>query len=586
MMRRAKQFVAGLGPQSDSLTVLPPAPLRRGQDGRDDVDAKVRRAVRLSLAAVIVVLAAYAWSQRWVQDDAYITFRYSDHLASGLGPVWNPEQPVEGYTNFLWMVLTALGMLVEVAPQQASAVLGIACFCGSLVIVYHLARRVIGDNRWALMAAVLSGTNYSFLMYATGGLETQLDAMLTLWLLFLTVRALQDGEASVRNAALTSVLVSLALMTRPDSVLVGALAIGVQAYVIRRHERRRFRACIALLLPALALTASWLTWKYSYYGNILPNTYYAKLGGHRAETLVRGIVYVAWLFVSYWWIVAVAAVVAMARKNGVGPRDLVRLDPAVGLLAAHVVLWLSYIVWTGGDIMEFRLLVPVIPVVLVLLLVLAHRAVPDIRMAVALGAILIVGSVTHALTFQMYVRPPGISTIPILRQVGGGQPQTNWESIGRALRQDLGSPPDVTIAVSPAGAIPFFSKLRTIDMLGLNDAWVARHGYARQGCVVCAGHSRMAQIAYLNAQGVNLLIGDPQIVRLAAPPRGFTDVVRRMYFDEKVDYEAIAPDARLVFIPLGGDFALAVAYLSPSPSVDSLLRRGTWLAGPVRQPVR
>lgn len=586
MMRRAKQLVAGLGPQGDSLTVGPPAPPRRGRDGRDDADAKVRRAVRLSLAAVIVVLAAYAWSQRWVQDDAYITFRYSDHLVSGLGPVWNPDQPVEGYTNFLWMVLTALGMLLELAPQQASAVLGIACFCGSLVIVYHLARRVIGDYRWALIAAVLSGTNYSFLMYATGGLETQLDAMLTLWLLFLTVRALQEGAVSVRNAALTSVLVSLALMTRPDSVLVGALAIGVQAYVIRRHERRRFRVSVALLLPALVLTASWLTWKYSYYGNILPNTYYAKLGGHRAETLVRGIVYVAWLFVSYWWIVAVAAVVAMARKNGVGLRDLVRLDPAVGLLAAHVVLWLSYIVWTGGDIMEFRLLVPVIPVVLVLLLVSAHRAVPDVRMAVALGAILIVGSVTHALAFQMYVRPPGISTIPTLRQVGSDVPQTNWESIGRALRRGLGGPPDVTIAVSPAGAIPFFSKLRTIDMLGLNDAWVARHGYARQGCVVCAGHSRMAQIAYLNAQGVNLLIGDPQIVRLSAPPRGFADVVRRMYFDENVDYEAIAPDARLVFIPLDADLALAAAYLSPCPTVDNLLRRGTWLAGPVRQPAR
>jgi hypothetical protein len=207
---------------------------------------------------------------------------------------------------------------------------------------------------------------------------------------------------------------------------------------------------------------------------------------------------------------------------------------------------------------------------------------PDFRFAVALAVVLVAGSVTHSLAFQMYVRPQGISTIPTLREVGSDSSDTNWEAMGRALRRDLDGARDVTIAVSPAGAIPFFSGLRTIDMLGLNDAWVARHGYARKGCVVCAGHSRIAQVEYLKTQGVNLLIGDPQVVNLSAPPQSFAEIVRQMYFDEEIDYEAIPPDARLVLVPLGGDLALAAVYLSRSATIDRLLEQGTWHSLPRR----
>ena len=57
----------------------------------------------------VVVAALSALAARLVTgphpiDDAYITFRYSRNLAEGLGPVWNAGDPVEGYTNFLWML--------------------------------------------------------------------------------------------------------------------------------------------------------------------------------------------------------------------------------------------------------------------------------------------------------------------------------------------------------------------------------------------------------------------------------------------------------------------------------------------------
>ena len=41
-------------------------------------------------------------------EDAFITFRFAKNLANGHGLLWNiGESPVEGYTNFLWLLLSA-----------------------------------------------------------------------------------------------------------------------------------------------------------------------------------------------------------------------------------------------------------------------------------------------------------------------------------------------------------------------------------------------------------------------------------------------------------------------------------------------
>src|SRR5262249_35012416 len=51
--------------------------------------------------------------------------------------------------------------------------------------------------------------------------------------------------------------------------------------------------------------------------------------------------------------------------------------------------------------------------------------------------------------------------------------------VGRWLRDH--APPEAGIAVNAAGAIPYFSRLPTIDMLGLNDARIAHSDMPRMG---------------------------------------------------------------------------------------------------------
>ena len=63
---------------------------------------------------------ALASSVAWLCDDAFISFRYADHLARGLGLVFNVGERVEGYTSFLWVVTSAGALLVGVSPLAAA----------------------------------------------------------------------------------------------------------------------------------------------------------------------------------------------------------------------------------------------------------------------------------------------------------------------------------------------------------------------------------------------------------------------------------------------------------------------------------
>src|SRR5690348_12504444 len=67
-------------------------------------------AILLILAAcVFVLLLLERYLGVYMPDDAYITYRYAENLATGHGLVFNAATPpVEGYSNLLWILLLAL----------------------------------------------------------------------------------------------------------------------------------------------------------------------------------------------------------------------------------------------------------------------------------------------------------------------------------------------------------------------------------------------------------------------------------------------------------------------------------------------
>ncbi len=80
------------------------------------------RVTPLAVVLAVAVLAAFVMQVRawaFLCDDAFISFRYAEHLGRYGMPVFNvvdPPERVEGYTNFSWVVLLALGSAVGVEP--------------------------------------------------------------------------------------------------------------------------------------------------------------------------------------------------------------------------------------------------------------------------------------------------------------------------------------------------------------------------------------------------------------------------------------------------------------------------------------
>ena len=143
-------------------------------------------------------------------------------------------------------------------------------------------------------------------------------------------------------------LLGLATLTRPDGLLI---ALSVYAVALAFMARRGFHRALSALWMPLALfglmVLGHVLFRFSYYGDWLPNTYYAKVGGRTWWSM--GLSYLA-LFVLeygiYLWAPLLAGAIAYHRKR--------RSAYVPAIFAAVILPHLVYVVAIGGDHFEFR----------------------------------------------------------------------------------------------------------------------------------------------------------------------------------------------------------------------------------------
>ena len=159
-------------------------------------------------------------------------------------------------------------------------------------------------------------------------------------------------------------------------------------------------------------------------------------------------------------------------------------------------------------------------------------------------------------------------------------PSENWIGVGKTLGASFNYDPTVLIATTAAGAIPFYSRLETVDMLGLNDKWVARNGLPVGNR---PGHQRLAPFSYLLSRGVNLVISHPHVIsRTSAPPQNilFSDALKEFHVPF-TDQDTMPGNAKLVEIPIDDKYAVLVLYLTPHPLIDQAIQKNNWRWAPL-----
>ncbi|MDP9150874.1 MAG: hypothetical protein M3O36_13165 [Myxococcota bacterium] len=443
------------------------------------VSAHVRANARANL--LVIALAGICWGALLWQartylpffvDDSFIALRYVWRLLHGRGLTWTDGERVEGYSDLLWILLVAAGGWLRDAGAISSSAaslnglvdisraVGALCTLGAVVAVIHAhAPRRLVDAPPALAGGLAMVLTSPVVAWSIGGLEQPLLSALVAWAVVAGYRIV-DGRTDRRAEGILGVLLGLVALTRPDGALF-TITTCAGVFLASGATRRSGRVVVGVAALAGAFAVAQLAFRRVYYGTWVPNTAHVKLAFNETR-VTQGWHYVAGAepyLRSLYWMAAVGVALAMTDRRS-RRRVLLPVFGAAG--------WTAYVVAIGGDISPARRHLVVTIVLLSLVIVEGLRAVAA-RPAPVRG----LAWVTAAAGLVLLARAERDD--PEKRHaLNDTWPWSGLEVGGFLSRAFVAERP--LVAVDAAGALPYFApELPCLDMLGLNDRFLATH---------------------------------------------------------------------------------------------------------------
>ena len=459
-------------------------------------------------------------------DDAMISMRYARNLAAGHGLVWNAAQPpVEGYTNFLWTLWMAVVHLAPVPESKLAAIVmltGAVILAATIVIVARIAAELAPESPRAVsIAAWLTALYYPLIYWTLRGMEVGLVTLTLSACVWLSLR--QADRFRARDLAVLAALMAAGVLTRPDVVVPCVVVAAFSVWTARPADRRLVALVLAAAIAAtFAMHTGFRLW---YYGDPLPNTYYLKVtGAPLSARLERGLRGVLGIGALHLMVPAALGIGYLATRG----RSIARVRRGGTLLVALAAAAHAYSAYVGGDAWESmlyanRYVAPAVPALLALTAIAIDDLVRDesrsARRNIAVAGLFVLAAVLTAiapiitqglsasssderlrivrvaLTLAPVVMLPfaprarsfsaGVITLGCLVAINGlafsiwldhnafyAEDDAWTTRYGLALR--AATRDDATIAVTWAGAIPYFSHRTTVDLLGKSDRAIAR----------------------------------------------------------------------------------------------------------------
>jgi arabinofuranosyltransferase len=454
-------------------------------------------AVVAALGCVIAIRTSYCtWDYTGHargSDDAFISFQYSRNLVAGHGLVFNPGERVEGYSNLSYVLLMALSFVLGIDAYRFSMVVNTALTVASVVVFVHFARArfsVVTSLVLGLLVAICP----SLWLWSASGLETPLILLLQT-LLWVYVDRSESSETA--SLVVPSVVSTLLVVSRADGFVMPVVAV---VYLVLKGRARLAIAIGAVTAVTLGVL---VMWRLHYYGQPLPNTYYAKVTSgvfQRVTSALKLLLLIGSREGTGAYLLLLAASVV---------RSFVEAGPSMRELLARVrfghffcCAWLSYWLYIGGDNFDDRFLISLVPIALYTAATTFSTTGPSALLAASLLALT---QLSVPLRDLRYRKP----------LVGA---YDRWITLGEVLGRHF---PGRLLAIGAAGKVTYYSRLRTIDMLGLNDYAIAHSPTA--GSFV-AGHNKYDP-DYVMRQKPDLIAGWltlPSLDLDAPPARGFS----------------------------------------------------------------
>jgi len=404
--------------------------------------------IALPLVAALLFAAALARVSGFFTDDSYIHLVFARSLGRGEGFSFNPGEPVYGFTSPLWMLLLAGGHALVNDWLALSRSLCLLFTVLAVTATFRLARAAGGSTAAALAAAGSLALNAWFLRWSLSGMETSLAA-------FLVALGLERVLRGSRATGVGLAVLALAVLARPETILVFALA---SAWALAAASRGSRAPALWGLVVGGAMLAAWELWVHAATDSWIPTAYTVKrvhdavtfAGAAREAGYLLAVVGTADALL----IVAAGAAVwqltrrraATERATDAGPRGalmLLLVWPAV-LAAFFLVARVQFI---------SRYWVPATPALCAAAWIGAERAFGR-RWRVGLGALYF----CQQAAVLLFLIGPQIDAFA--RGLDRGPVE-----IGRWLRANAA--PGAVVATPDIGAIGFYGERRILDVGGL-----------------------------------------------------------------------------------------------------------------------
>lgn len=404
------------------------------------------------LGALLTLLYSLSRHRHFFHDDAFISLRYARNLAEHGQPTWNLGEYAEGYTNFLYVLITAVPIKLGFDPAYSAQAINLVAAILLIFLQFRATRILLPDDSQAILRALVviaTAATPAIAIWVNGGLEGIVVAMFVAAAL-LALLPSGFSKPTPTSLFLTALAFTLAVLTRLDiAVFIAGTGIGLLIAAKAPLRQRLIAAIIVVGIPATASLIH-MAWRFSYYGELLPLTFYAKTD---VALLVRT-VYLPTFFANAF---PAAALIALAMIYALYLMVTRRTTPQFWLLFSPIAAQIAYVIWSGGDHMPgARVLVPLIaPSSLLLLTGSPQRATAT---AISIKKLALTGVVLAALLSEATKIDPAA-------YVG--------RTIGLRIAEDW--PAESTVALHTAGSTPYYATTMTfIDMLGLNDPTIAK----------------------------------------------------------------------------------------------------------------
>jgi len=390
--------------------------------------------------------------QVWGLDDAYISYRYAQNLAQGNGLVFNRGERVEGYSNFLYVLMMTPAFFVTdgLGVYFFSVLLNIIFASAAFLVFRDCLRQQLGPAS-ATLGSLLFALCLPLWAAVSSGMETCLALCL-----YLAIWVAVERLAASPNRQLCAILCGLMILSclaRADGFLIPSLAI---VFLILKRRTGVAMSCAVTLALGFGL---YELWRFHYYGYFLPNTYYVKVAGPLWQRVRQGFFQLSGValfrgLLPYLLIFAfpLLDLVRAAATDPARAREHVRFSL---VLAAA---WMAYWLYIGGDHLGDRFLVILFPLGIFALLELlkdnANR------------------KMTAFVLFLVAALQLGPPLVVDPRFQYSSDRYDSWITLGKLVKEKY---PGKSVATGAIGKIAFFSGSMTIDVLGLIDSVIA-HG--------------------------------------------------------------------------------------------------------------